>query len=560
MANLFRLPNYRLLTAATLLIPLMLFILTAWLDYRTLLRFNTEESIRTAAILEQHTSSVFETIQLVAELVNVELDQMSWHQIEHSKALQATLKRLEHQHPYVEAIWLADTGGRVRTASRQLPQHPVSVHDRDYFQNLKNSSRSFSIGTIVAPRVITELNFNIGFRRGNGRFNGVIILTVLPDYFSRFWTAAVLKPDTSALLFRPDGALLAGVPEIDPARSRLVVDSPQMKAINTRQQGSFIAPSPHDKKMKLYGFKRLQKYELTLLYGISLQSIRATWQQHLLLYGSFFSAATLALMLLTRTNARLHRNLEQRVEQRTAALSSEIALRRQMEQELLAVQQRQSDMATEFSLLDQQLRLNIATGLHDQVGQSLLLLRMKLGMLAGKATVEPAVAAICQELRPLLDQVIGDVRTLTMQLSPPILATAGLGPALEWLCRSITKDYDLLVHFTDDGSDKPLSEVVRSIAYQASRELLINVAKHAETGEAWLVLSSDNTMLQLLIRDNGIGLDPALLYKPEKMRGFGLFNLMRQIRFLGGELQVGSNEPQGTVITVKLPMQAVESR
>jgi signal transduction histidine kinase len=38
------------------------------------------------------------------------------------------------------------------------------------------------------------------------------------------------------------------------------------------------------------------------------------------------------------------------------------------------------------------------------------------------------------------------------------------------------------------------------------------------------------------------------------MRGFGLFNLMRQIRFLGGELQVGSNEPQGTVITVRLPM------
>lgn len=559
MARLFHLTTYRLLTAATLLIPLLLFILTAWLDYRSLIRLNTQEATRTAAILEQHALNVFETVQLVADRVNAELGQMSWQQIERSRELHATLKRLEQQYPQVAAIWLTDAEGRVRNASRPLPQNPIFVRDRDYFQNLKDGSRTFSFGSIVEPRVISELNFNIGFRRGSGRFNGVIILTVLPDYFSRFWTSAIIRPQSSALLFRPDGTLLAQVPEIDQARSKLAPDGPQMKAVKAREQGSFIAPSLHDDAIRLYGFKHLEKYDLILLYGISMQSIRETWQQHLLVFGSIFGAATLALMLLTRTNAQLHRSLEQRVEQRTAALTNEIAMRRQMEEELIAVQQRQADMATELSLLEQQVRLNIATELHDQIGQTLLLLRMKLNGLEGTAASDPAIRGPCRELRPLLDQVIAEIRSLTMQLSPPILATAGLGPALEWLCRTIARDYDLAIHCSDDGSDKPLSEVVRSIVYQAARELLINVAKHAETGEAWLEVGSDAATLQLVIRDNGIGIDPALLYKPEKMRGFGLFNLMRQIRYLGGELQIGSNEPKGTVITVRLPMQSGDS-
>ncbi len=554
MIKLPRLSNYRLLTAVTLLIPLVLFILTAWLDYRALLRLNREEAIRTAIILEQHTAHLFETVHLVAERVNVELDKMSWQQVERSQKLQATLSRLEQQYPQVESIWLADTTGKIRNASRPLLQHPVSVYNRDYFQNLKNGSRPFSIGAIVPHRVTNKHTFNAGFRRGNGSFSGIIIISLLPDYFNTIWTGAVLRPGTSALLFRQDGVLLAREPALEPTRLQLPPDSPQLQVINSSLQGTFTAPSYYDGATRIYGFKRLEKFGLALLYGVSLQSIQATWQQHLLLYGSLFGAATLALMLLTRTNSQLHHSLEQRVEKRTAALTNEIAVRRQMEQELVTVQQRQADMATELSLLDQQVRLNIATGLHDQIGQSLLLLRMKLGSLESMTASEPTTLAACRELRPLLDQVIAEVRSLTMQLSPPILATAGLGPALEWLSRTITKDYDLLVHFSDDGSDKQLSEVVRSIAYQAARELLINVAKHADTGEAWLELGSDSGLLRLVIRDNGIGLDPALLYRPEKMRGFGLFNLMRQIRFLGGELQVGSNEPQGTVITVRLPM------
>lgn len=555
MTNLFRQPGYRVLIALTLLIPLVLFVLTAWLDYRALLRLNRDEAIRTATILEQHTAHVFETVQLVAERVNAELDQRSWQQIERSEELRATLRKLEQQYPQVESIWLVDEKGVLRNASRPLPQHPVSVRDRDYFQALTSGSRPFSIGTVVPHRVTSELTFNVAFRRGNGSFNGVIIMSLRPSYFNTLWTGAVLRPGTSALLFRRDGALLAREPELDPAWLRLALDSPQMRAVSGRVQGSFIALSHQDNIVRLYGFKRLEKVDLILLYGISLQSIRATWRQHLLLYGSLFGAATLALILLTRTNARLHRSLEQRVEQRTADLTAEIAMRRQIEQELVAVQQRQADMATELSLLDQQVRLTIATGLHDQIGQSLVLLRMKLGNLEGMTAPGQVMRDACRELRPLLDQVIAEVRSLTMQLCPPILATAGLGPALAWLCRTITKDYGLLVHCADDGTDKQLSEVVRSIAYQAARELLINVAKHAETGEAWLELASDNGMLRLVIRDNGIGLDPALLYKPQKMTGFGLFNLMRQIRFLGGELQVGSNRPQGTVITVRLPLE-----
>lgn len=227
--------------------------------------------------------------------------------------------------------------------------------------------------------------------------------------------------------------------------------------------------------------------------------------------------------------------------------------RLQTEQRLVAVKEKQAEMATELSLLDQQVRLRISTELHDHIGQSLVLGRIKLGTLEHSLQAPSAREAV-SDVRRLLEQVISDVRSLTLQLTPPVLASAGLEAALSWLCRQISDDYGLLIEFEDDATSKPLTEVLRSVVYQAARELLINAAKHAAASSARLRICRKDTWLILLVEDDGRGFDPALAFSAPKEGCFGLFNIVRQIRHLGGQVTITSAPDSGSRISLQVPL------
>lgn len=227
--------------------------------------------------------------------------------------------------------------------------------------------------------------------------------------------------------------------------------------------------------------------------------------------------------------------------------------RQQAEQRLVAVKEKQAEMATELSLLDQQVRLHISSELHDQIGQSLVLSRIKLDSLEKKLQT-PAARAAVADVRGLIEQVISEVRSLTLQLTPPILASAGLEAALAWLCRQVGDDYGLQIDFEDDGEAKPLSEVLRSVFYQASRELLINCAKHAGASAVKLGVYRADDRLLVQVHDNGRGFDPALAFNMHKDGCFGLFNIVRQVRHLGGQVEIHSLPTNGSLISLTAPL------
>lgn len=229
------------------------------------------------------------------------------------------------------------------------------------------------------------------------------------------------------------------------------------------------------------------------------------------------------------------------------------------EQQLTILKQKQDEMATELSLHDEQIRLRISSELHDHIGQSLLLGRIKLGILE-KSELVDADRKIVLDVRGLLEQIIRDVRSLTLQLTPPILTNAGLEAALAWLCRQVGDDYGLKVDFEDDGNTKPLSDILRSIVYQSARELLINVAKHAGASSTQLSVFRQDNKLVLAVQDNGIGFDPALALNTPKDGCFGLLNLVRQIRHLGGMVSVVSSPDEGALISLQVPLLPADQR
>lgn len=213
-------------------------------------------------------------------------------------------------------------------------------------------------------------------------------------------------------------------------------------------------------------------------------------------------------------------------------------------------QQKLAELELELSLAEEQERQRVATVLHDHIGQLLLMARIKLGTLQSSP-----VAQTAGDVRSLVDEAIQSTRSLTVQLCPPILSTLGLEAALELLCRQMLEEWELEVTFSDDQQPKPLQSELRTVLYQTARELLINVGKHAGTRQARLAISRENALFVMTVTDNGAGFDPdSLTAASRQAKGFGLFNVRRRIRNMGGEMIIDSSPLQGTWITITLPL------
>lgn len=233
----------------------------------------------------------------------------------------------------------------------------------------------------------------------------------------------------------------------------------------------------------------------------------------------------------------------------------DITERKHVDESLRAKREQLATMAVELSLAEERERRRIASELHDQIGQTLLLSRIKLGTLAD-VFVSSDDAKTYKEIQSLLDQTIRDIRSLTQQLNPPLLASVGLDAALEWLAKRMQTDYSLLVKFVDDRNSKQLTEELASVVYQSVRELLINVAKHAGTNEARLTISRDADMLVLVVEDQGSGFvsPPGPGTNISLDSSFGLFNIRQRIKLLGGSVMIESAPGSGTRATIRVPV------
>jgi PAS domain S-box-containing protein len=303
---------HRLSAVAALIVPLLLFAFVAWQDYNNIMHSTKQDVRRTTEIFRQHALNVFETHQLVTEAVNVRIKGMSWDEIGRSHSLHLYLKRLHGSYPQVQSIWLADTTGLIRNASIPLPAAPVRVADRVYFQTLRQSDIGTFIGPILSGRVTNTLNFNVARRReGESKaFDGVVVVTVFPKYFSDFWNKVLPKEDAAVSLLRSDGSVLARAPRLNPDLLHLQPTSPVMQAIHGASEGFFIGQSVHDKVERIHSFAKVGGFDAYIVNGINVSAAIKKWKEDLLLYGILFGCATTALLLLALT--ALHRaNQEQ---------------------------------------------------------------------------------------------------------------------------------------------------------------------------------------------------------------------------------------------------------
>ncbi|HET9867293.1 MAG TPA: PAS domain-containing protein, partial [Nitrospira sp.] len=226
--------------------------------------------------------------------------------------------------------------------------------------------------------------------------------------------------------------------------------------------------------------------------------------------------------------------------------------------ELLDSEARLRALAAELNLAEQRERKRLATELHDHLQQMLVLGKLTIGQGKRFAVGIPACEKMINKLDGVLSDALSYSRTLVAELSPPVLRDEGLAAGLKWL-GDYMKKYDLVVTVTAPDEEVRLPEDQVLLLFQSVRELLINSAKHAGTGQADVALEQRNGHLHITVHDDGAGFDLAGVAAADSPAGwlsskFGLFSIRERMLALDGSFDLESTPGKGTDARLVLPL------
>src|SRR5262249_15406666 len=135
---------------------------------------------------------------------------------------------------------------------------------------------------------------------------------------------------------------------------------------------------------------------------------------------------------------------------------------------------------------------------------------------------------------------------------PPVLKNEGLVPMVIWLGAQIKEGHGLEVTVRGQGT-QPMSDGMRVLLYQATRELLFNVVKHAGAKHATVEINQSDGTLGIDVTDDGEGFDPKDIFGSPGNDHFGLSSLRERLSLFGGNLGIESQPGGGSRVTIHVP-------
>jgi two-component system sensor histidine kinase NreB len=197
-------------------------------------------------------------------------------------------------------------------------------------------------------------------------------------------------------------------------------------------------------------------------------------------------------------------------------------------------------------------RKRISRELHDGTGQSLMVLRLYLAMLANDEQ-SPESQAKIQEALQLLDHTVEDLRRIISRLSPRMLEELGLLAAIRKEARELSKNAGMKAHLDLPEDLGQLDCEFEVAIYRSLQEALHNVAKHSQAQNFSVRLERSGNSICLFVEDDGVGVSTG---RVSTGHAFGLFGMKQRIAALGGKVQIRSHRDKGTLLKVMLPVPA----
>ena len=202
----------------------------------------------------------------------------------------------------------------------------------------------------------------------------------------------------------------------------------------------------------------------------------------------------------------------------------------------------------------------IARDLHDEVGQVLTSIKLDLSSFQRQCRKEnpsPAFEKIVEEhlsaTLSKIDGLVEFVRQVASALRPPVLDRMGLAAAIELLARNLESKTELLIDLEMDKLDEPLDGHVSITIYRIVQEALTNIVRHAEAKLVNIRLRQSQDELQLLIEDDGKGIETCLEDGKSKNQSLGIIGMRERARSVNGKFSIGGKASRGTQISVIIP-------
>lgn len=212
------------------------------------------------------------------------------------------------------------------------------------------------------------------------------------------------------------------------------------------------------------------------------------------------------------------------------------------------------ELASELTVAEQKERERIASVLHDDLQQQIYALGMKLHFARRAVETDRPQQALAHisEAASWVERGVDTARSLSAGLSPPIDEESAFAATLQWLAERMREMHGLELQVIAAKDGKELPAATHLLLFQSVRELLFNVAKHAETRAATVRLTGSEDHLQVTVSDDGKGFSTADLCQTD-CDGFGLGSVQKRIRLIGGEVEIRSAPGEGTRTTITLP-------
>jgi PAS domain S-box-containing protein len=202
-------------------------------------------------------------------------------------------------------------------------------------------------------------------------------------------------------------------------------------------------------------------------------------------------------------------------------------------------------------------RRRLSRELHDEMGQSLMVLKMQVGALERKLPPgQEALQEDCRRALKYIDEIIDNVRRLSRDLSPSLLEDLGLSAALNHLFDEFGRHQESMQFVVEQESVDELAPKDAQInIFRIFQESLTNIAKHAQASQVRVSLKKQGDVLLGVVEDDGAGFEvAAVLARHGYDRGLGLAAMYERLRILGGTLHIDSEPGKGTRISFTVPL------
>jgi two-component system NtrC family sensor kinase len=303
----------KVLLALSVLVPVVLFAIVAWLTWRAHMADAEASLVRLSEVAREQASKVFDSQRQVADRVTDLVRNLSVPEIRRSEqSLHEAFARIVARLPQVQSVLLVAEDGHplVSAGTYPVPQD-VDLSNHDYFQAVRGGFAGVYVSRLQVGDVNHTLFFGLSqpWVGGDGAVLGVIDVAVLPGFFQDFYKVLVDEGGGGAAgevvtLIRADGQILVRYPPIIGAAPVAPPDGPFARAIRSSPvAGTYMANSlvDTDSPERLFSYRKVADYPVYAVAGRSRSAIVAEWRQAMASQLAFGLPVTLALIGVTWT-------------------------------------------------------------------------------------------------------------------------------------------------------------------------------------------------------------------------------------------------------------------